>query len=204
MMGLCGLGVKPFDRMVPGVPGTGLATSGRGAARTNVRGRLQPLSNPFLVRLLRLEGSVATAEVGQIGLVSTSRMKAAALSQQRRPSSTVGVAPSGPATITNRITPRSAAAPAFASRSRISETRLLMASDGPPTLKGSDQGDLVGVFQVATDGQTASDATDDTDHRLEPLGEIHRGRLTLERRVRRHDDLDEGRPLPRSLVGALQ
>ena len=42
------------------------------------------------------------------------------------------------------------------------------------------------------------------DDGFEPLREIHRGRLTLEGRVGRHDDLDERRSLPGSLVGSLE
>src|SRR3954465_1529917 len=82
------------------------------------------------------------------------------------------------------------AAPAFANRRRISAPRWLTTSDGPPALGGSDPRPLVGVPEVATNRQAAGDPADDADNVLEPLGEIHRGRLAFECRVRRQDPPD--------------
>src|SRR5829696_6167138 len=87
--------------------------------------------------------------------------------------------------------------PALASRSAISMTRLVTArSDGPAALERPDEGDLVGVFEIAANRQSARDPGDRPDDRLEPLGEVHRGRLTFEGRVGRHDHLDERLPVP--------
>ena len=95
--------------------------------------------------------------------------------------------------------------PALARRSRISKTRLLIApSDRPPALERPDQGDLVGVLEVATDRQAAGDPADHPDHRLEALGEVHRGRLALEGRVGGHDHLDERLAVAGGCVGALE
>ena len=57
--------------------------------------------------------------------------------------------------------PRTAPRPAFASRSRISATRLLIGSDRPPALERPDEGHLVGVLEIAADRQPAGDPGDD-------------------------------------------
>ena len=44
----------------------------------------------------------------------------------------------------------------------------------------------------------------DADDRLEPLGQVHRGRLALEGRVGGQDDLDERLAVARGLVGARE
>src|SRR5262245_52298711 len=102
------------------------------------------------------------------------------------------------------MAPRMAAAPALARRSPISARRLLKArrSDGPSPLEGTDEGDLVGVLEVAADGQPAGDARHGSDDGLESLGQIHRGRLAFERRVGREDDLLEGLAVASRLIGA--
>src|SRR5262245_4629922 len=141
---------------------------------------------------------------GQKSPVSTSRTNAAALSQHNRASSTEPVAPIGPTATRYRITPRTSAMPALASRNRISLARLLTALDGPPALEGADQGHFVGILEVTPDRQAPSDPADDTDDRLEAFGQVHGGRLALERRVRGHDDLDQRCPLAGGRVGALE
>src|SRR5690349_1800848 len=95
------------------------------------------------------------------------------------------------------------AAAAFARRSRISKTRWPI-SDRPPALQCADQRDLVGVLEIATDGQSAGDTTDDRDAVLEAFGEVHRGRLALKGRVRRQDDLGERRTIALCVIGTRE
>ena len=76
--------------------------------------------------------------------------------------------------------------------------------DRPPALERADQGHLVGVLEVAADRQAAGDPADRADHRLESLGEVHRGRLAFERRVGGHDHLDERRAVAGGCVGPLE
>src|SRR6266550_1479405 len=98
--------------------------------------------------------------------------------------------------------PTTSAAAALARRSRISPTRFDIGSDRAPALEGPDERHLVGIFEIATDGQPAGDPADDDNALLQALGEIHRRRLALERRVRREDHFLERRSVPLRLVGA--
>ena len=68
-------------------------------------------------------------------------------------------APTSPTSDQPETTPRRSAAPAFARRSRISMTRLLIVDpvDGPAALEGSDQRHLVGVLEIAADRDAAGD-----------------------------------------------
>ena len=56
-------------------------------------------------------------------------------------------------------------------------------------LEGPREGDLVRVFKVAADRQPACDARDVQAERSQQLREIERGRVALDVRVRRQDDL---------------
>src|SRR5439155_17847511 len=97
------------------------------------------------------------------------------------------------------------AAPTFARRRSASTTRYRIGrSDRAPALEGPDQRDLVGILEVAADRDAACDPGDRADRALEPLGEVHRRGLALERRVRRDDDLLERRPRRLRLVGARE
>src|SRR6266481_4534149 len=98
--------------------------------------------------------------------------------------------------------PTTSAATALARRSRISPTRFDIGSDRAPTLEGPDQRHLVGIFEIAADGQPAGDPADKDDAPLEALGEVHRGCLALERRVRRENHFLESRSVALALVGA--
>src|SRR4051812_30748579 len=101
------------------------------------------------------------------------------------------------------MTPSTSAANAFARRSRISLTRLLMGprSNRAPALEGADEGDFVRVFEIATDGDASRDSRDRTDDALEPFGEVHRCRLPLKRGVRGDDHLLERVAVALRLVG---
>ena len=180
MMGLGARGVKPHDRVRAGRPVD--ASSGGGTA-ANATGRR------------RLSNGPPAADRAQIGLVSTSRMKAAPLSQHSSASSAEPVAAErADQDDVEDEAEDQRAMPALASRSRISLTRLLTGrSDRSPALERPDQGHLVGVLEVAADRQAAGDPADDADHRLEPLGEVHRRRLALEGRVGGQDHLVERR-----------
>src|SRR3954447_19736530 len=70
---------------------------------------------------------------------------------------------------------------------------------GAAPLERSDERDLVGILEVATDGDPASDAGHAPDPTFKALVEIHGRGLALERRVRGQDDLDE--PLPFAIGG---
>src|SRR5258705_809711 len=100
--------------------------------------------------------------------------------------------------------PTTSAASALARRSRISPTRFDIGSARAPALEGPDQRHLVGIFEIAADGQPAGDPADKDNAPLEALGKIHRGCLALERRVRREDHFLEWRSVPFRLVGAGQ
>ena len=79
------------------------------------------------------------------------------------------------------------------SRSSASLTRLLTGRSRDlelaPALQRPDEGHLVGVLEVATDRDAARDPGDGADVARQPLGEVHRGRLALERRVGGEDHL---------------
>ena len=53
-------------------------------------------------------------------------------------------------------------------------------------------------------GRPTRDPGDAADDRLQPLGQVHRGRLPFQRRVGGEDHLLERRAVTRGLVGALQ
>src|SRR3954468_3165034 len=160
------------------------------------RGRMV---GPPLERVKRGRPAFRRPPDRQIGLLSTSRMKAAPTSHARIASSTVGAFASGPTRIAKTITPITDAPMTLARRSRISPTRLDIGwSDCPPALERPDQRHLVGIFEVAADRQASGDPADAADGALEPLGQIHRRRLALECRVRREDDLLD------RLAGALR
>src|SRR3954454_4808125 len=102
------------------------------------------------------------------------------------------------------MTANSDAMPALARRSRISLTRVLIGrSDRAPALECPDERYLVGILEVATDRQSAGDPGDRSDHRLEAVGAVHRGRLALECRVGCHDHLDERLAVSGRGVGPL-
>src|SRR5690606_5406290 len=63
------------------------------------------------------------------------------------------------------------------------------ASDGAAAEEGSAQGHLVGVVEVAADGQPGGQARDGQLERSEQAGEIGGGGLALDVRVQREDDL---------------
>src|SRR5438552_11327640 len=97
------------------------------------------------------------------------------------------------------------AAPTFARRRNASTTRYHIGrSDLAPALEGPDQRHLVGILEVAADRDAACDPGDRADRVREPLGEVHRGGLALERRVRRDDNLLERHSPRLRLVGARQ
>src|SRR5262249_25712952 len=56
-------------------------------------------------------------------------------------------------------------------------------------LEGTAEGDLVCILEVAADGQPAREPSHLHAERAEQADEIHRGRFSLDVRVRREDDL---------------
>src|SRR5215211_5026032 len=142
---------------------------------------------------------VAGRGSGQIGLLSTSRMKPAPASHDRSANSALPGTPNGPTSAPYTTSPMTAAAAAFASRSRISPMRF-DTSDGAPALECADQGHLVGVFEVTADGQPSGDPADEADRPFKPLRQVHRGCLALEGGVRGEDHLFDRRSLAFRLV----
>src|SRR5262249_6247775 len=67
--------------------------------------------------------------------------------------------------------------------------RYLNLVDVAAAFEGLGEGDLVGVFEVAADGQTTRDAGDAHAERLEELGEVDGRGLALHARVGGEDDL---------------
>src|SRR5450759_1737324 len=78
------------------------------------------------------------------------------------------------------------------------------ASDGSPTLQGSDQRHFVRVFEIAAHGQATGNAGDAADVGFQPLGQIHGSSLALERRVRGDHDFLEAFAGPACLFGSLE
>src|SRR5438093_1750088 len=62
----------------------------------------------------------------------------------------------------------------------------------PPVREGLRERHLVGVFQVAADGQPACDATHTDAHRPQQLQQVLRGRVALDFWIRRQNDLPNG------------
>src|SRR5258705_6252026 len=90
----------------------------------------------------------------------------------------------------------------WAGRSRFSASRSDMGSVGAPALVGADRGHLVRVLEVAAHREPPGDPADYPNASLEPLGEVHRGRLALEGRVRGEDDFLERRAVALRVVRA--
>ena len=140
----------------------------------------------------------------QSGPVSTSRMNAAPLSQHsERELDADRRCPSGRPGRRRGPGRASAAAPALRRRSPISMRRLL-------TVGQTARRPWSARISVTSSAYSRSPPTGRPrairvtlpDDRLEPLGQVHRGRLALEGRVGGDDDLHERRAVARRLVGA--
>src|ERR1035437_895093 len=77
-------------------------------------------------------------------------------------------------------------------------------SDGTPALKGADQGDFVGIFEVAADGQSPRNSRDASHDRLQALRQVHSGGLTFQGWVGGDDHFLERLPLVLGLLGPLE
>src|SRR5450759_2892828 len=72
------------------------------------------------------------------------------------------------------------------------EDEVAHESDRPTALERPDQRDLIRVFEVPADWQAPREPGDDSDPSLEPLRDVGRGDVSLQRRVGCEGDLLEG------------
>ena len=160
MMRLGGRGVKPDDLMDPGFRSRPARPPVEAARAANGMGGAGGLSNGAAACRRRPAPTPA-----QIGLVSTSRMKAAPLSQQSSASSAEpGDAERPDERRRRRAGPRSGRGAGLGQAEQDLEDEVAhRPSDRPPALEGADQGHLVGVLEVAADRQAAGDPADRAD-----------------------------------------
>src|SRR4051794_40370144 len=139
--------------------------------------------------------------LGTTSVMAPRRAPASRLCESARSSTGIAMSGEDPAATSVTASRNAWASDAVSSPIRRSSSTSLAVScvpcvrpsdiEQPPPLESATERELVGVLQIPSDRQPGGEPGDAQAHRLEQAREVRGGRLTLEVRVRRQNDLGD-------------